>query len=63
MTREEIIFILNNGQKELNAHHAVKSLALFGSIARNESKPDNDLWRLGIGLKELAIFWVVSKKA
>ena len=43
MNREDIIFILNKAQKELHEQYAVKSLALFGSIARNESRPDSDV--------------------
>ena len=43
MNRVDVIFILNKAQKKLHEHYTVKSLALFGSIARNESRPDSDV--------------------
>jgi predicted nucleotidyltransferase len=42
MTREEALAILRAHRDELRARH-VKTLALFGSVARNEAGPDSDV--------------------
>ncbi|AFZ50584.1 nucleotidyltransferase family protein [Dactylococcopsis salina] len=42
MNREVVLSTLNEHLKEIN-QFGVKSLALFGSIARNEATPDSDL--------------------
>jgi hypothetical protein len=42
MPRQEIIDTLRAHQSEL-CEQGVKSLALFGSVARNESQPDSDV--------------------
>ena len=42
MPRQEIIDTLRAHQSELR-EQGVKSLALFGSVARNESQPDSDV--------------------
>ncbi len=42
MTREEVIHILSEHQAELSAM-GVRSLTLFGSVARNETKPGSDV--------------------
>ena len=43
MKREEVIRILNQRRAELNGHYGVKSLALFGSVARDEATPASDV--------------------
>ncbi|MCI0520612.1 MAG: nucleotidyltransferase family protein [Chloroflexi bacterium] len=43
MTREEIIRQLNSRQSEIQQRFGVKSLALFGSVARGEIHPDSDV--------------------
>ena len=42
MTREEIIRTLSEHRAELT-EMGVRSLALFGSVARNEAKPGSDI--------------------
>ena len=42
MKREEVLVIVAQHQAELQAM-GVKSLALFGSVAREEAKPDSDV--------------------
>ncbi len=42
MKRDEVLAIVAKHQAELQAM-GVKSLALFGSVARDEAKPDSDV--------------------
>ncbi len=42
MEREIVINILHQNQAEINSY-GVKSLALFGSVARGEAHPDSDV--------------------
>jgi predicted nucleotidyltransferase len=42
MQREEVLAILRSHRRELE-HRGVKSLALFGSTARGEARPDSDV--------------------
>ena len=43
MTRDDALAILRRHQNELRQHYQVKSLALFGSVARNEASPASDV--------------------
>ncbi len=43
MKRDEIIRILNEHRAELAKQYGVKSLALFGSVARDEATPASDV--------------------
>lgn len=43
MDRERIIRILSENSLELAQKYGVKSLALFGSVCRNEAGPDSDV--------------------
>ena len=43
MIREEIILTLRNSREELTNRFGVKSLALFGSVARDEMTPASDV--------------------
>ncbi len=43
MTRDDVLAILRKHQDELHQHYRVKSLALFGSVARNEASPASDV--------------------
>ncbi len=43
MKRDDVIRILTQAQRELHEQYAVKSLALFGSVARNEARADSDV--------------------
>jgi uncharacterized protein len=42
MNREEVLQILRTHQQELK-DLGVKSIELFGSVARNEARPDSDV--------------------
>jgi len=42
MKREEVIFLLAKYRQELQ-RFGVKSLALFGSVARGDARPDSDI--------------------
>ncbi len=43
MNRDEIIRILKESQSELTEQYGIKSLALFGSVARDEATPASDV--------------------
>ena len=43
MRRKEIIEAITGRRAELIERFAVKSLALFGSVARDEDRPDSDV--------------------
>jgi uncharacterized protein len=43
MKRAEVLRILHENRGELAEKYGVKSLALFGSIARDEARPDSDV--------------------
>ena len=43
MTRDHALTILREDQGELRQHYGVKSLALFGSVARNEASTASDV--------------------
>ncbi len=43
MNREEIVGILREHRAELSRKHGVRSLALFGSVARDEAGPASDV--------------------
>ena len=43
MKREEVVRILNEHRAELNERYGVKSLALFGSVARDEATSASDV--------------------
>jgi uncharacterized protein len=42
MDRELVLQILHQNQAEINSY-GVKSMALFGSVARGEARPDSDV--------------------
>lgn len=43
MKRDEVIQRIASCRRELHQEYAVKSLALFGSVARNEARPGSDV--------------------
>lgn len=43
MRRDEAIALLKQHREELRARFGVRSLALFGSTARDEARPDSDV--------------------
>jgi predicted nucleotidyltransferase len=42
MQRDEVLHILSEHRTELN-HAGVRTLACFGSVARDEARPDSDI--------------------
>ena len=59
MERDKALKILSEHKAELEHKHGVKSIAIFGSTARNEARPDSDVdilveFERPIGLFELA---------
>ncbi len=43
MKRSDVLSILHEKRGELSEKYGVKSLALFGSVARDEARPDSDV--------------------
>jgi len=43
MKRSDVLRILHEKRGELSEKYGVKSLALFGSVARDEARPDSDV--------------------
>ena len=43
MQRAEVIDFLSSHRRDLEEHFGIASLALFGSMARNESGPQSDV--------------------
>jgi len=43
MKRNQAVHILQQQRKELSEVYYVKSLSLFGSVARDEAQPDSDI--------------------
>ena len=43
MNRDEVLNILSNSKEELEQKFGVKSIAVFGSTARNEARSDSDV--------------------
>ncbi|MCL4561426.1 MAG: nucleotidyltransferase family protein [Chloroflexi bacterium] len=43
MNRSEVLSILHEHRQELEEGYQVASLSLFGSVARDEARPDGDI--------------------
>jgi predicted nucleotidyltransferase len=43
MNRDEVIGVLSSHRRELKERFGVSSLALFGSVARDEAGPESDV--------------------
>jgi hypothetical protein len=43
MTREEIVAILKDRIEEIRQRFCVRSISLFGSVVRNETRHDSDI--------------------
>ena len=43
MRRDDVIRILKKHRSELRRQYGVKLLSLFGSVARDEARPDSDV--------------------
>ena len=61
MTRDELVRILGEHRSELDAH-GVQSLALFGSMARDEAGPESDVDLLVEYSRPVGLFEVVDLK-
>ncbi len=43
MKRDEVLSVLRENRERLRSEHGVKSLILFGSVARDEARPTSDV--------------------
>lgn len=43
MSRDQVVAIVGKHGPQLRSDHGVRSLSLFGSVARDEAKPDSDV--------------------
>jgi predicted nucleotidyltransferase len=61
MNREEVLQILRTHQQELQ-NLGVKSLELFGSVARNEARSDSDVDLLAELSESMSLFQFIEAK-
>jgi predicted nucleotidyltransferase len=61
MQRDEVLVILNCHRENLE-EFGVKSLAVFGSVARNEARPDSDVDLLVEFKRPVGLFTFVRLK-
>ena len=61
MERDDVLAILSNHREHLQ-NLGVKSLALFGSVARNEARPDSDVDLLVEFARPVGLFTFVRLK-
>ncbi|MBS9386189.1 MAG: nucleotidyltransferase family protein [Dolichospermum sp. BR01] len=61
MSREEVLQILRTHQQELQ-NLGVKSLELFGSVARNEARSDSDVDLLAELSESMSLFQFIEAK-
>jgi len=62
MTRDEILQILSKHREELLRDYGVRSLALFGSAARNKTGPKSDVDILVEFDKRIGLFQFIRTK-
>ena len=62
MKREQVISILAGQRNELHENYAVKSLALFGSVARDEARSDSDVDLLVEFSRPVGLFQFIGLK-
>jgi predicted nucleotidyltransferase len=62
MNRDDVIHILAQAKRELHENYSVKSLALFGSVARNEARPDSDVDLLVEFSRPVGLFLFIGLK-
>lgn len=43
MNRDQVLAMLRDNRERLRSEYGVKMLALFGSVARDEARPDSDV--------------------
>ena len=47
MKREEVLRMLSQNRGQLEQHHGLRFIALFGSVARDQASPESDIDLLG----------------
>lgn len=62
MKRDEVIQLLAGRRNELHKDYAVKSLALFGSVARDEARFDSDVDFLVEFVRPVGLFQFIGLK-
>ena len=62
MKRDQVIHILAERRSELHENYAVKSLALFGSVARDEARRDSDVDLLVEFSRPVGLFQFIDLK-
>ena len=62
MKRDQVIRILTGRRSELYGNYAVKSLALFGSVARDEAHDDSDVDLLVEFSRPVGLFQFIGLK-
>jgi uncharacterized protein len=60
LTREDVLRILHEQRQELADHYGVATLALFGSVARNEARPDSDVDLLVEFIQPVGLFHFIE---
>jgi len=60
MRRDECLRIIAEHADELREKHSVKSLCIFGSVARDEARPDSDVDVLVEFSKPIGLFKFVG---
>jgi predicted nucleotidyltransferase len=60
MKRAEVLAILRGNQEQLRVKYGVKSLALFGSVARDEARADSDVDLLVEFARSISLFGLVD---
>ncbi len=62
MNKSQALKIIKSHHDELQSKYAVKSLALFGSVVRNEAKPNSDVDLLIEFYKPVGLFHFLTVK-
>lgn len=63
MKRDEALSILHTHQTELREKYGVQSLSLFGSVARDEARPDSDVDLLVEFNRPVGLFGLLALQA
>lgn len=63
MKRQDILKILAEHRREIESRHAVASLSLFGSTARDEASPESDVDILVTFVETPGIFGFLELKS
>lgn len=62
MKRDQVIRILGERRREIYENYAVKSLALFGSVARDEARSNSDVDLLVEFSRPVGLFQFIGLK-